>query len=103
MTTISRPKDRPPLEPDQPKGVDVAGLGRDLEAALKKAGGSLNGLKATIGALKKGTTPSNAALVKLRDTVNEVAAKARENDKAAAAKALSGLNRLVRRLERATR
>ena len=121
MSTKSQPKKGPSKAPKgkkpQPvkesdagkaKGPDVAGLGGDLEAAFKKVQAdwrpkSVDGVKATVASLKSGKIPTNAALLKLRDAVNETSVAAREAKAAPVAKELSQLNRLVRRLERATR
>ena len=102
-TPKKAPAPKPGKETDVRTGPDVVGLGTDLEQALKKAGAGLDRVKASVTALKAEKVPTNAQLLKLRDTVNEVAAKAREAEQDAVAKQLSQLNRLVRRLERSTR
>lgn len=94
-------------EPEK-KGPDVVGLGTELTEAFKPIAASwkpksVDGVKATVAALKSGKTPSNAALAKLRDVINETSAAAREQEADQIAKQLSQLNRLVRRLERSTR
>ena len=85
------------------KGLDdekVRGLGKALSKHQAKLP---NGAKATVKALSDGKVPSNKALVSLRDGINETSAKMRQAEQPEVAKELSNLNRLVRRLERATR
>jgi hypothetical protein len=93
--------------PEPANGKDPSTLGADLAETIKAGGGKPNKtVSAAIAKLKKGETPSNSALVALRDFVNEVAAEARASEKpeqVTAASRLSTLNRAVRRMERATR
>ena len=58
---------------------------------------------AALKLMAKGEIPSNSDLVALRDAVNELAKKYREEGKREEASVLSATNALVRRLERATR
>lgn len=58
---------------------------------------------AALKVMAKGETPANSDLIALRDAVNELAKKYREEGMKGEASALSATNALVRRLERATR
>ncbi len=85
------------------KGLDSDKI-TELGKALSKHQAKLpNGAKATVKSLTEGKVPTNKALVSLRDGINETSAKMRQAEQPEIGKELSNLNRLVRRLERATR
>ena len=85
-----------------PKGA-LPALAAKIEAALKDAKASTNGLASTLAKLAAGQLPDHAALAALRDGVNAAAFAARDHERLDDAKALARLNRNVRRLERAAR
>lgn len=80
-----------------PMGVS---LGKALVPLLREAGVKGDALK-TAKALESGETVKKAQLIALRDSVNEAAAAAREEDNTKLSSQLSGANRVVRRLSRA--
>ena len=75
--------------------------GEKLTALLKGVKGA-NGAAKLAANLAKGEL-KHSDLVALRDGINEVTTKLREDEKSDEARELSGLNRYVRRLERASR
>jgi hypothetical protein len=74
---------------------------RSASAALLASGSSNGKIKAMAASLAAGDALSAKQLTAFRDTINDVAATARENGKDSIAARLSSCNRLIRRLARA--